>query len=252
MEGNFSSTVSTFPGLLTLIIIATGPVAYAFPGLAPSFSFGARSGVTLGGLRGQGTDVLEDNLREDFAELRDDPMIAAMGGVSVAIHHSDIIALQVEILYHRTGIAYVGTPLEGREREFDITLDYLMIPVLLKLTIPIYDGRGRPYLLLGPHLDIRTNAEVNHVAALPPDIRSLGILRRYRTTDEADRQTRGLDAGGAVGMGLEVKLGPGRAQLEFRASLGFVDIFDTDELGDNAEEIKNRSLWLTGGYVLEY
>lgn len=251
MRGKRLRRTSRLPDLPGLLILLSCMSAGAFPGLAPSFSFGARSGVTFGALRGQGTDVLEDDLREDFAELRDDPMVAAMGGAFVAIHHSDIVALQAEVLYHRTGIAYVGTPPQGGEREFDITLDYLMIPVLLRLTIPIYDARTRPYMLAGPHLDVRLNAEVNGVAALPDNIQSLGILQRYRTTSDADDQTRGVDIGGTIGTGLEIKLGPGRVQIEFRASMGFVDVFDTDGLGDNAEEIKNKTLWLTGGYVLE-
>jgi hypothetical protein len=237
--------------VLGLLVATQGAGYYSRSG--PLFSAGVKSGATLGTLWGQGTDVLEDELREDFIQLGDEAVWAGTAGLFAAVHFSDFAALQVELLYDRSGKGYEGTTrFSGTEYELAIALDYLTIPVLLKLMVPFLGDGFRPHLIVGPYLSARLSAQVNKLGELPPGVKSLGILTGFRAKEEADDETRAIDAGAAIGLGVDIRLGPGYLQLEIRGSSGFVGVFDERMLGANAEEIRNGMLWFTGGYLLEF
>ncbi|MBD3345402.1 MAG: outer membrane beta-barrel protein [Chitinivibrionales bacterium] len=215
-----------------------------------NFEFGAKAGFITSHITGDGIDVLENQWRGDdaFDVLSDNNFYFVAGGISAKFMLSRNIAIQPEVLYHRSGKRYdaqVGTQVFD---DVEIKTDYLTIPVLFKLQIPTA-GFLRPNLYAGPHLSIQLNSEVDNLQNVPAGL-NLGYLSPFRTEDDADDEIRNLDAGITLGAGVDFKLGPGYLGLEARWMRGFVNVFDTDELTDNAEEVKNSSLLVMAGYSI--
>jgi hypothetical protein len=237
---------------LVLVLLTPGYSELYYSRLGPHFSIGVKGGAVLSNLWGHGTDVLEDELRVDFSELGDIGRWTAMGGMFAALHFSDFAAVQLEVVYNRLGKRYVGVIAQtDRSARIEIDVDYLTFPVVLKLMIPFIGDGFRPHLIIGPFLSARLEAKVDKLETVPPVVDNLGILERFRADADADEETRAVDAGITMGLGVDIRLGPGYCQLELRGSSGFVNIFDDGVLGANAEEIRSAALWFTVGYLLE-
>ncbi|MBD3314343.1 MAG: outer membrane beta-barrel protein [Chitinivibrionales bacterium] len=224
-----------------------------YPRSGPTFSLGIRSGITASTLWGHGSYVLEDELRGNFFQLGDNARWVLTGGLYLALHFSDFAALQTEINYCGLGKRYEGmSSITGDNETIDIHLDYLIMPIMLKLMLPFTGDNFRPYLAVGPYLGVRLNAQVKKVDQLNENINDLGILNAFRHESAANGETRGVDVGSILGIGVDTRLGPGYFEFGVRGLLGFVGVFDEDTLGANAEEIRNAALWFTGAYHFEF
>lgn len=245
------SRYAALMAMATLTLFATNSHAFLGEAVAnASWSIGLKGGATYHTLYGDGlSDVLEDVLRPQVDELASDPRWWFYGGGFVSMHFNKCLALQLEVFYHRTGLQYDGV-LAGDEFDFEFDIDYLAVPLLLKMTAPYYGDMIRPFMVVGPYLDIKLNAESDGLDGIPAAVTDLGYLTGVG--DDIGDEVNPVDAGVMVGVGLDIKAGPGYLQLEARGAFGFNDVFDSEELGLNAEEVKNAYLMLGGAYAFEF
>jgi hypothetical protein len=211
------------------------------------FAPGLKGGLVRSRFVGQGVDVLEDQLREDFEILSDDPVHSYVAGAFVTIGFGENLALQPELLYHKNGTEYDGV-FNGQSFDFNLYLEYLTLPMLFKLRLPAKGGSFRLDLYGAPQLSYRLKAEAEGLDELPATITRLGILDPVRNKTDITDQTRPIDFSFGLGTALQFRLGPGYLSLDFRYIWGYMDVFDADELTANAEEIKNKIMFLLLGY----
>ncbi|MBD3317012.1 MAG: outer membrane beta-barrel protein [Chitinivibrionales bacterium] len=241
--------------LLVVGLLTTGALAaYAEESPRPRFrlgesvSFGAKAGLSISHFRGEGVDVLDDQLRAEFPELADDPLPFVMGGLFVTLALSENFALQPEIMYQRNGKKFEGGAM-GETFDFDLHVDYLTFPILFKVMAPSPEMLFRPNFFFGPVVSVALAARAENVPELPSEIGDMGLLKRFRDDEDIADHTRSLDLGVAIGAGIDAKAGPGHFTFEFRYSAGFLDVFDDDR---NAEEIKNAAVAILAGYAYDF
>lgn len=239
-------------GIVSLALILLVPwVATAQRTWHPntSFELGAKAGVIISGFAGNGVDVLEDKLRREFTVLTDDPLVWVIGGLSFTLSFSQYFAVQPELLYHRSGKEYEGL-INDEKKEFEFEIDYLTVPVLVKLSLPS-NHLFRPNVYVGPHISFKLNGDLDGLETLPATA-DLGVISELGGDSDIDDELNLVDFGITAGVGFDIKVGPGYVTLEARYMRGFVDIFDDDEVTENAEDIVNQSISFMGGYTYAF
>lgn len=171
--------------------------------------FGLKAGVNISNLNG--SDAGDTDSRTGF-----------LGGAFLTYDFSNMFSIQPEAFYSMKGAkqteTYYGETITGT-----LKLDYIEIPVLLKLNIPLEGGSTvRPSIFVGPALDIKVASTV--------EVESGGQsasadLENVSSTDF------GLVFGGALGFDVSGhELG-----FDVRYTLGLTTI---DDSGSNAD-VKN-------------
>lgn len=117
-----------------------------------------------------------------------DPAMRIGGGISLDFPFTDNAGFRTGIFYARKGMQ-LGDELPVSGGTY---FDYLEIPALLRIGIPV-EGGARPYLLLGPTLaiNVRCSIEVG-----------TGTTSISRDCDDVDVPIRRLDLGLAGGVGI--------------------------------------------------
>ncbi len=142
---------------------------------------------------------------------------------------SDVVSIQPELLYMKRG---------AEETEAGITVtfavDYVEIPVLLRLNFPV-EGSIAPYFLVGPSIGFKSGCEMR----LEDDEFGLGV-----DCEEVDVEIKTIDFAGVVGAGLSFEAGPGNVTVGARYNYGFISLDDSDA----EEDIKGRAFSFLAGY----
>jgi hypothetical protein len=164
----------------------------------------------------------------------DSPRRGLVAGVLAGWRFGERLALQSEITWIRKGAR--GT-LQGVEGAIpaDLELNYVQIPLLLRLSLPTPLG-VRPVLLAGGAMSLETHCSVfteESELALTHDCASPDSLERRTSTDWS----------ALFGAGLECDAGPVLIGVEARYDLGLVGVSDVAGL-------KNRAGVLTAGVIL--
>lgn len=191
------------------------------------------------------------NVSGDDAEGTDARIGFAFGGVA-EFRISEMWSIQPEAYYSSQGtkendefvvIDQPGTTndLIG-EADVNSSLDYIRIPVFLKLTIPT-NGGIRPYLFAGPEfaLKMRCKSKVEG--------KTLDLEGRSESVDCDEVQpgtVESLDYGLGFGGGIGVPVGSGTLAVDARYGLGLADILDVSA----AEvDIKNSNIQIAVTYL---
>ncbi len=144
-------------------------------------------------------------------------------------------SLQTELLYvQKGGGGEVSIPGEG-SASIDLELDYVEVPVLLRLAVPV--GLFRSYIFAGPAVSFEVGCQVRFEV--------LGESETEDCEDDFDRST--TDVGVMAGAGFALPVGIGRILLEARYNVGLVNLEDDPE-GNN--DIKNRALNVFAGFSI--
>lgn len=158
------------------------------------------SGGIKGGVNFANIDV--ETGETDEPEFDTKPGLIIGGFVDVPF--TDAVSFQPEFLFTQK-----GAKLEEFGDEFDVDVDFIQIPLLLKLKAPT--GGTRPFVVVGPAFGFKTSATT-----------SLNGVE-----EDIDDDTESVEFSGIIGGGLEV--GPGI--LEVRYDYGFNDL-DKDEFSE--------------------
>lgn len=204
-------------GALLLALLLTPPVAAQAPG--QQTLIGAFGGINFAKFVG-----------DDVGDV--DTRTGIQAGLFASLPLGRYFALVPSIGYSQQGTSVdVGGGTTGTFR-----LDYIEVPVLLKLSAPLAGpGRLRPYLVAGPSLGLEVSCELaasngSQSAEADCNDATLGV----------DLDTKAVQVSAVFGAGMDI----GRVTVGLRYQLGLSSIDDT---GADAD-IKNRVLAITAGY----
>jgi len=137
--------------------------------------------------------------------------MALVGGAFLTLKLNNFLAIQPEILYSQKGPRW-DAPLEGEDFVGTVKLDYLEIPLLVKILIPVGANAAiRPNLFMGPYLGFKMSAKLKY---------SWGTTSDERTID----QIKSSDAGYVLGGGFDFVVGHGKFTFDIRYGMSFSTI----------------------------
>ncbi len=141
------------------------------------------------------------------------------GGAFLSAQLSPMFALQPELLYAPRGSqnTETGTTIK-------LKLNYIQVPVLFKVLIPMENAPVKPALFAGPYVAFRSGCKAE-AAGLSVDCGT-----------EAD-SIKKMDYGATFGGGVEIPFGKVSGLVEARYDLGLTSWDDSSNGGD----IKNRA-----------
>jgi hypothetical protein len=207
------------PAALFLFVLAAGSAA------AGAADFGIKGGINIANIHGEDPED-EGDWKNGFA-----------GGVFIDLGITPLFALQPEILYVQNGSK--TTFLEG---EWSLKFNYLQVPVLAKVDLPV-GGSLVPVLYAGGYagllLDSKLTVEAGNNSG------TIGLKDN----------TKSYDAGLVFGAALDFTVGTGTMTIEGRYNLGMVEIDDGIGGGifgiEEAEktDMKNESWMVMASYA---
>jgi hypothetical protein len=181
-------------------------------------TLGFKGGLSLSTIGGSDAGSFDAEYRSGFGL-----------GAFMAFALSDRLSVQPEISYLQKGLKSSESGVD-----FTFALDYLEIPVLLRVDIPV-EGTIAPYFVVGPALSFKAGCEIS------------GSDSGTEVTfdcDEAEMEVKALDFGGIVGVGLSVEAGPGDFLVQGRYNFGFTTLDDSEY----EDDIKSRAFFFGVGY----
>ncbi len=153
-----------------------------------------------------------------------------VGGAFVEFMIGDIFAIQPEVLYSQKGIK-----IDSSSAELKLKVDYIEIPVLLKINIPIEGSKVHPNVYAGPAVAFESSCKFagssgSVSAEVDCDDPQLGIM------------TTSTDFGLIFGGGLSFEVGGAEVGVDVRYTLGLTTIDDDDDPWD----LKNKVISIMG------
>jgi hypothetical protein len=183
-------------------------------------SFGVKAGLNVATLAG---DDVPDEV---------DSRTGLVAGGLMNLRLSDLLSIQPEALYSQKG-AGGSLDLFGERLDFTLKLDYLEVPVLLRLTVPTA-AAVQPSLHFGPTFAFELSCKVTVSGFGETDTEDCD-----NGFDDPDR--RKFDPGLAVGGGLDIPVGRGTLLLDARYTVGLRSL-------DSTDDVRSRVLSLSAGF----
>jgi len=193
-------------------------------GLLVSISTVYAQGIT-GGLKA-GMNIAKFH-EDDVAGRSFKSKMGFCAGGFITFKVANIVAIQPEVLYTQKGTKWEEVFMGGT---WNINLNYLEIPVLFKVIMPI-QGMIKPHLFVGPYFAYNLTAKVK--------------TYYYGQSEEidVDEETKDGDFGAVFGGGIDFGLPAGKIVFDARYSLGLTTI---DEEGS---DVKNNVFSFMLGYA---
>lgn len=190
------------------------------------------SSVFAGGLTGKGLKAGLNfaNLHGDDVEDLDSKMGFCAGGF-ITYSINDMFAIQPEVLFTMKG-AKQEEEVWGETLKVTMSLNYLEIPVLAKLSIPS-QGSFVPNLFVGPYLAIKLTGKAK-------------VEYAGESEEEDIEDLKGTDFGLVFGAGVDFVLGSSKVTVDARYTLGLTTI----DASEGEADVKNGVFSLMVGYSL--
>jgi hypothetical protein len=182
---------------------------------------GVRAGVDF--MKIGGEDAADDNNRRTGFLI---------GGFVLV--DAGLIAVQPELMYIQKGASQERTLPDGTTVTRTIKLDYIEVPVLVKLQVPLEEGIT-PSVFAGPTLGLNVTA----VQEFEPE-----IDRFFESGDISDGVS-GTDFGLALGGGIDIDSPVATLMGDIRYGLGLTSVDDGDA------SVQNRGFMITAGLALD-
>ncbi|MBC7898072.1 MAG: PorT family protein [Cytophagaceae bacterium] len=154
-----------------------------------------------------------------------DSRTGLIGGLSIVLPSSGLIAFQPEILLVSKGAKGENSGPDG------LKLNYIEVPLLFRLQLDVGTG-VTPHLYAGPYLGYQISCKVEGIDTDCEDVPGVS--------------TKTVDLGGAVGGGLSFDVGGALLTTGVRYSFGVSKVADFD-IGNVRESAKNGSFALYAG-----
>ena len=185
--------------------------------LAEGVGFGIKGGVNVANMR-------SDRSALSFARLR------FCGGGFLAVGLGDLFVIQPEALYTQKGVRWhvISWTFESIQETYE--LDYIEIPLLAKLVVPIKGG-VKPNLFCGPYFAINVNAKYRIVTNMASE------------ELDYDEYIKDIDYGIVFGGGVDFALKKGKIVFDGRYTSGWITTMD------EGPDQKNKVLSLMLGYT---
>ena len=215
-----------------IAIIATGALAFMFllpnSSLASGIKGGFKIGASMAKLHGDDVEDLTDLFGEDQKSR-----IGFCAGGFITFNITDMFAIQPEVLYTMKGTKYEEEIL-GETLKVWIKLNYLEIPVLVKIIVPT-PGGVKPFLFAGPVLALKLSGKAKFEYGAESE-----------EEDIEDEDIKSTDFGLVIGAGVDFGLGvpgTGKMTLDVRYSLGLSTISEFE-----GDDVKNGVFSLMVGF----
>ncbi|NOT08632.1 MAG: PorT family protein [Gemmatimonadales bacterium] len=193
----------------------TGTIAAA----QASVTLGLTAGVAFSKFGGQ------DAAEADFDKTRTGFAFGGIASLDITRH----VALESGLLY-----AQKGSKIDDGVNKGTFKLDYLQVPLLLKLRLPVKGGglSISPHLYGGASLGFEAGCEITGLG---------GEAAVARPCEEVQAAVKSTDFGLVFGAGLDI----GRAIIDVRYDFGLSTVDDTTDPDDT----KNRTLYVLVGWA---
>jgi hypothetical protein len=180
---------------------------------------GLKAGLNIANVGGSDAD----KLISENEEISLDSKTGFEGGLFFMYQFNQMFAIQPEAYYSMKGATYS----EGNG-ELTLSLDYIEVPLLFKLLIPIQGSNFRPTVFVGPSVGFNSTsnvkAEVDGETILDMDLK-----------DETTSTEFSLVFGGGIGFGV----GGNELGIEIRYILGLNSWDDSDDPVDVTNNVLN-------------
>ena len=209
--------------LVTLAFFLTGILplpAQAQLGEGIDIKPGVRAGVDF--MKIGGEDAADDNNRRTGFMI---------GGFVLV--DAGLIAVQPELMYIQKGTSREET-IRGTTVTRTLKLDYIEVPVLVKLQVPLEEGIT-PSVFAGPTLGLNVTAEAEAEA------------EGESATEDISDDVSGTDFGLTLGGGVDIDFPVGTLMGNVRYGFGLTNIDDSEE----DFSVRNRGFMITAGLALD-
>ncbi len=207
---------------LWAVLVALFAASLAVPqASAQGIKLGVKGGVNIADIGGKDADSLGSTKTK----------LGFVAGVFAEFMIGDMFAIQPEVLYSQKGIKEdVAT---GPAAKFK--LDYVEVPVLFKVNIPIEGSKVRPSVYAGPAVAFKASCKVSGSSG--------GVDANVNCDDPSiDVPVKSMDYGVAFGGGIAFDVGGAEVGVDVRYTLGLSKVSDDPDPFD----IKNRVISITG------
>ena len=219
----------------TAFVLAAGTLA-AFAAPAGAQEWGVKVGASRSTMMFENGGTLSDG--SDVVIITDGQAERARRGFAAGLFARFPIAgrvsLQPEALYVQKGF---------EETRPTLHVEYLELPLLLRVDLAELGGSVQPFVLAGPALAVQLHRSYSGGPCVDP-VPLCELDVDVLVTEYDDPR---MDLGVAVGGGLAVRAGPGRVVLEARHTRG---LRDAEIEGVRGTRSLNHANTLTLGYAL--
>lgn len=196
----------------------------------------AQTPVSVGPLLGVNlADIAGDDFSDAFGSTSSRFGFAVGGFAEFGI--SDMLVFRPELVYSQK-----GAEIDDDIVDATVKLDYVQVPMLVKLLFGAPDADMRFSLILGPAFGFSTGCafDVDEavVVAAGPSL-ATAAARVEIDCDEVGAETKGVELAGMLGGGVDF----GRFTVDLRMDRGFTGIFDVEDV-----DSKNQTFSIRAGY----
>jgi hypothetical protein len=193
------------------VLIMLAALLFMTNGVA-QMQIGPRAGLNIASIGGGDDDFLGESL---------DSRTGFNVGIFFMYQFSNIFAIQPEVYY-----SMKGATVNILDVDITLALDYIEVPLLLKVIIPVEGSNVRPSIFAGPVLGFNTTAEVE------------GEEGGQTASEDVSEFVQSTDFGLVFGGGLGFMVGKNELGFDIRYILGLKSFDDSsDEL-----DIKNTAI----------
>ncbi len=185
---------------------------------AQNIKLGVKGGVNIATIGGSDADSLGDTKSK----------VGLVAGAFAEFMVGDIIGIQPEVLYSQKGVKSDDLGVDAK-----IKLDYIEVPVLVKVNVPVEGSKVRPSFFVGPAIAFKASCKLQG---------SSGGTSASIDCEDAGANIKSTDFGATAGGGIAFDVGGAEVGVEVRYTLGFTKIDDDPDPFD----IKNRVFSIMG------
>lgn len=213
--------------------------------MAVAISFGAMGQFTYGPRLGL-------NLANQSGDVENNKMLVGFNvGVAGNYAFSDLLSVEVELLYDKKGAKYEWEDVGGEKKSAPLSLGYINIPILAVAT---FGGDTKFFAEAGPSIGILTGAKYDGESEYemmvydpsnpfnPPTTEMVKYKDWYKSTDV------GLVLG--AGAGLPVAGKTVKVNLRYNFSLSTIHAEPENSSGENQEKINNSVISINVAMML--
>jgi hypothetical protein len=147
------------------------------------------------------------------------------GGLFFMYQFNKLFAIQPEAYYTMKGATDEQT-LAGETAEVTLSLDYIEIPILFKVLIPIENSPIRPSVFVGPYVGFNSTAKAK--------LEYMG-----QSVEDDIEDIKSTEFGLVFGAGLGFPVGQNELGVDFRYELGLTTLDDSAENADIKNSVFN-------------
>ena len=186
----------------TTILIMLAALLFMTNGVA-QMQIGPKAGLNMANLGGDDSDFLGETL---------DSRTGFNFGIFFMYQFSNMFAIQPEVYY-----SMKGATLNIMDVDLTISFDYIEVPVLLKLVIPVEGSNIRPSIFAGPAIGFNTTAKLK------------GEADGDSAEEDIKENVKSTDFGLVFGGGLGFMIGKNELGVDIRYILGLSSIDDSSD-----------------------